>query len=150
MRLVELLRHVNTRYRLVLLVLFIILVDVLIKAEKYDQIKIAILNFHEHLLLILLFLVLLLLHYRDSLFVEIVDAVKVDLWQLRVVVGCASQVEEIFLELCRKLDLEYFVQVAHELGRELGFKTSQMALPPAMTQTNLQMLPRKEELVHLC
>ena len=124
--------------------------DVLIEAEKYDQIKIAILNFHEHLLLVLLFLVLLLLHYRDSLFVEIVDEVKGYLWLLSFVVGGTSQVEEVFLELCRKLDLEYLVQVAHELWRELGFKTSQMALPPAMTQTDLQMLPRKEELVHLC
>ena len=64
----------------------IILVDVLIEAEKYDQIEIAILNFHEHLLLVLLFLVLFLLHYRDSLLVEIVDAVKDYIWLLCVVV----------------------------------------------------------------
>ena len=86
MRLIELLRHVNAGYRLILLVLFIILVDVLIEAEKYDQIRIAILNFHEHLLLVLFFLVQLFLHDRDSLLVEIIDAVNGYIWLLRIVV----------------------------------------------------------------
>ena len=61
--------------------------DVLIEAEKYDQIRIAILNFHEHLLLVFLFLVQFLLHYRDSFFVEIIDAVNGYIWLLRIVVG---------------------------------------------------------------